>query len=115
MIQRADGIYLERMELEAHVTALASEGEAFGLVLVESLACGTPAVGASEAFWQASKENIQTHGGMGFTWEFDTHLFLLTAAGDYAAVVHVQGTFTDSQAFTTSKRRVMASIDGIPR
>ena len=34
---------------EAHVTALASEGEAFGLVLVESLACGTPAVGASEA------------------------------------------------------------------
>lgn len=34
---------------EAHVTALASRGEAFGLVLVESLACGTPAVGASEA------------------------------------------------------------------
>ena len=34
---------------EAHVTALASEGEAFGLVLVESLACGTPAVGNSEA------------------------------------------------------------------
>jgi glycosyltransferase involved in cell wall biosynthesis len=34
---------------EAHVTALASEGEAFGLVLVESLACGTPAVGRSEA------------------------------------------------------------------
>jgi VWFA-related protein len=32
-------------------------------------------------------------------------------AGDFVAVVHAQGTFTDSQAFTTSKRRVMASID----
>ena len=31
---------------EAHVCALASEGEAFGLVLVEALACGTPAVGS---------------------------------------------------------------------
>jgi len=30
---------------------------------------------ASEAFWFASKENIQTHGGMGFTWEVDCHLF----------------------------------------
>jgi alkylation response protein AidB-like acyl-CoA dehydrogenase len=32
-------------------------------------------VAASEAFWFASKENIQTHGGMGFTWEVDCHLF----------------------------------------
>jgi alkylation response protein AidB-like acyl-CoA dehydrogenase len=30
---------------------------------------------ASEAFWFASKENIQTHGGMGFTWEVDAHLY----------------------------------------
>ena len=30
---------------------------------------------ASEAFWFASKENIQAHGGMGFTWEVDCHLF----------------------------------------
>ena len=33
----------------AHVTALASRGEAFGLVLAESLACGTPGVGADDA------------------------------------------------------------------
>ena len=32
-------------------------------------------VAAAEAFWFASKENIQTHGGMGFTWEVDCHLF----------------------------------------
>lgn len=32
-------------------------------------------IAASEAYWYASKENIQTHGGMGFTWEVDCHLF----------------------------------------
>ncbi|MGH7372932.1 MAG: acyl-CoA dehydrogenase family protein [Candidatus Rokuibacteriota bacterium] len=31
-------------------------------------------VAASEAYYQAAKENIQVHGGMGFTWEFDCHL-----------------------------------------
>ena len=39
------------------------------------IAAATARVGASEAFWQASKENIQTHGGMGFTWELDCHLY----------------------------------------
>ena len=32
-------------------------------------------IAASEAFWFASKENIQTHGGMGYTWEVDCHLY----------------------------------------
>jgi VWFA-related protein len=32
-------------------------------------------------------------------------------AGDYVAVVHAQGTFADSQPFTTSRRRVIESID----
>ncbi len=32
-------------------------------------------VAASEAFNVASRENIQTHGGMGFTWEFDCHMY----------------------------------------
>ena len=31
-------------------------------------------IAATDAGWQASKENIQTHGGMGFTWQFDCHL-----------------------------------------
>jgi alkylation response protein AidB-like acyl-CoA dehydrogenase len=31
-------------------------------------------ISASEAYWYASKENIQVHGGMGYTWEVDCHL-----------------------------------------
>jgi acyl-CoA dehydrogenase len=30
---------------------------------------------ATDAFTLAAKENIQTHGGMGFTWESDCHLY----------------------------------------
>lgn len=37
-------------------------------------ACGAR-VSASSAFELASKEMIQMHGGMGFTWEHDAHLF----------------------------------------
>ena len=39
------------------------------------LAAATARVAASEAFWFASKENIQTHGGIGFTWEADPQLY----------------------------------------
>lgn len=39
------------------------------------VAAATARVSASDAFWLAAKENIQTHGGMGFTWEFDCHLY----------------------------------------
>ena len=32
-------------------------------------------VAATDAYYYATKENIQTHGGIGFTWESDCHLF----------------------------------------
>ena len=32
-------------------------------------------VSASDAFWFAAKESLQTHGGMGYTWEVDCHLY----------------------------------------
>jgi len=38
------------------------------------VAAATARVAATEAYYQAAKENIQIHGGMGFTWEFDCHL-----------------------------------------
>jgi len=39
------------------------------------LAAATARVSATEAFHLASKENIQTHGGVGFTWDVDCHLY----------------------------------------
>jgi alkylation response protein AidB-like acyl-CoA dehydrogenase len=32
-------------------------------------------VSATQAFQQCAKNNIQVHGGMGFTWAFDCHLY----------------------------------------
>jgi hypothetical protein len=39
------------------------------------VAAAAARVAASEAMWFAAKENTQTHGGMGFTWEVDCHLY----------------------------------------
>ncbi len=39
------------------------------------LAAATARVSATDAFYLCSKENIQAHGGMGFTWEFNCHLY----------------------------------------
>jgi alkylation response protein AidB-like acyl-CoA dehydrogenase len=39
------------------------------------LAAATARAAASDAFYLCAKENVQTHGGMGFTWETDCHLF----------------------------------------
>jgi alkylation response protein AidB-like acyl-CoA dehydrogenase len=38
------------------------------------VAAAASRVAATEAYYHAAKESIQTHGGMGFTWEFDCHL-----------------------------------------
>lgn len=39
------------------------------------LAAAASRVAAIDAYHLAAKENIQTHGGMGFTWDVDCHLF----------------------------------------
>ena len=39
------------------------------------VAAATARVAATTAFQHCSKNNIQVHGGMGFTWAFDCHLF----------------------------------------
>jgi alkylation response protein AidB-like acyl-CoA dehydrogenase len=40
-----------------------------------SVAAATARVSATTAFQHCAKNNIQVHGGMGFTWAFDCHLF----------------------------------------
>jgi acyl-CoA dehydrogenase len=39
------------------------------------LAAAAARVSATQAFDFAAKENTQTHGGVGYTWEYDCHLF----------------------------------------
>jgi alkylation response protein AidB-like acyl-CoA dehydrogenase len=39
------------------------------------VAAATARVSATQAFQHCSTNNIQVHGGMGFTWQFDCHLF----------------------------------------
>ncbi|GAA1022268.1 acyl-CoA dehydrogenase [Acrocarpospora pleiomorpha] len=42
----------------------------------------TAAVYCGEAFVKSAHDMIQVHGGIGFTWEHDAHLFLRRAAAD---------------------------------
>jgi len=39
------------------------------------VAAAAARIAASEASWLACKESIQTHGGIGFTWEMDCHFY----------------------------------------
>ncbi|MEA2732691.1 MAG: hypothetical protein QOF70_7166, partial [Acetobacteraceae bacterium] len=39
------------------------------------IAASVARIAACEAGWFVTKENIQTHGGMGFTWQMDCHLY----------------------------------------
>ena len=48
-----------------------------GLASAASLAKST----ASEAFFRSAAESIQIHGGVGFTWEYDLHLYFKRARG----------------------------------
>lgn len=38
-------------------------------------AAATARVSATQAYQHCAKSNIQVHGGMGYTWEFDCHLY----------------------------------------
>jgi alkylation response protein AidB-like acyl-CoA dehydrogenase len=44
-----------------------------------ALVAAATAADCSEVFVRAAAENIQIHGGVGFTWEHDAHLYLKRA------------------------------------
>ncbi len=64
-------IALELARSNAYYGAWALQADAPEL----PLAAASARVSATDAAQLASKENIQTHGGMGITWEVDAHLF----------------------------------------
>jgi acyl-CoA dehydrogenase len=64
-------VALELARANAYYGACALSSDAPDL----PLAAATARVSATDAYYLISKENIQAHGGMGFTWEFDCHLY----------------------------------------
>jgi len=76
-----------------------------------SVAASAARIAACDALWQASTENIQVHGGIGYTWESDCHLFF--RRGKHLALV--------IGAAPHWKERLVAglqneeAIDGLPR
>jgi alkylation response protein AidB-like acyl-CoA dehydrogenase len=55
----------------------AADGDADGAELLESAALAKAY--CSEAYYRVAAENIQIHGGMGFTWEHPAHLYFKRA------------------------------------
>ncbi len=64
-------IAIELARSNAYYGAWALSTDAAELPIAASVA----RIAACDAGWLASKENIQTHGGMGFTWQMDCQLY----------------------------------------
>ena len=60
---------------ESPGAATGKVGEPAGAATVVPFEVAAARLSAIDAYHQCAKENIQTHGGMGFTWEFDCHLY----------------------------------------
>ena len=50
--------------------------------VVRTRASHTAAATAAEALWHCAAQTIQVHGGIGFTWEHNAHLYLKRARAD---------------------------------
>lgn len=66
---------IESAKSAAYYAAWAAADESTELPLVASLAKAL----CSDAYVQAAAETIQIHGGLGFTWEHDAHLYFRRA------------------------------------
>jgi alkylation response protein AidB-like acyl-CoA dehydrogenase len=64
-------IQVEMARSNAYYGAWAVHTDAAELPVAASVA----RIAACDAGWFCTKENIQTHGGMGFTWQMDCHLY----------------------------------------
>ena len=83
------------------------------------MAAAAARISANEAFYLAAKENIQMHGGMGFTWEFDCHLYyrrakLLALVLGSAAALEGSAGDPASRRRTPPVRRATMDFDDTP-
>jgi alkylation response protein AidB-like acyl-CoA dehydrogenase len=68
-------VHVETARSAAYYTAAAAQQEDPALPEIAALA----KVSCSEAFFFCAAQNIQVHGGIGFTWEHDAHLYFRRA------------------------------------
>jgi alkylation response protein AidB-like acyl-CoA dehydrogenase len=68
-------VELEGARAAAHYAAWAAEESHEELPVVATLAKAS----AAEAYFRAAGDNVQIHGGIGFTWEHDAHLYFKRA------------------------------------
>jgi alkylation response protein AidB-like acyl-CoA dehydrogenase len=69
---------LERATAAVHYAAMTIDGED----PQRTRACHVAKAAAGEAARRILKDGIQIHGGIGYTWEHDLHLYLRRAAAD---------------------------------
>ena len=69
---------LLRVESTRSAVYYAAAAQEEGLDEVSTLA-SLAKVYASEAYFHCAAESIQIHGGVGFTWEYDVHLYFKRA------------------------------------
>jgi alkylation response protein AidB-like acyl-CoA dehydrogenase len=69
---------LERATAAVHYAAMTIDGDD----PQRSKACHVAKAAAGEAARRILKDGIQIHGGIGYTWEHDLHLYLRRAAAD---------------------------------
>jgi 3-oxochol-4-en-24-oyl-CoA dehydrogenase len=72
---------------------------------VVELAAGVAAVQAFPGFLQNAQINIQIHGGIGFTWEHDAHLFLRRAGSLHATMAPGQAAATVTELLSAGVHR----------
>src|SRR5215207_9093506 len=75
------------------------------------LAAAVAAVVSLEAYQHAARMNIQVHGGIGFTWEHDAHLYLRRAGALAAVAGSPDAAADDVQALSTAGVRRDDAVD----
>jgi len=72
------------------------------------VAAATARVSATQAFQHCARNNIQVHGGMGFTWAFDCHLFY-RRANALALALGSQSSWEDKLIARMSRANTVAA------
>jgi acyl-CoA dehydrogenase len=77
----------------------------------DEIDCLLAAAAAFDAAVFASERNIQTHGGIGFTWEHPAHLFLRRAQANAVCIGRAEALRDRAARLAVARRRAVATTD----